>query len=121
MQEQIKLLLSKEFLNESSLDKTILIKEINLNIEKITELLISYHYKTRGRVFDVSINKSSVEMINSQMGKFSVHYAIGQFNACADVDFTERASMEMLIDVDPEKLEAIVTGEYIPERDPDEF
>jgi len=120
MQEQTKLSLSKEFPDEI-IDLITLKEELNSNIQVIAGLLTSYHFKARGRVFDVSIVESSIEMINSHMGKFTANYAIGQFNACADVDFTERASMEMLIDIDLVKKEAIVTGEYIPEREPDEF
>jgi hypothetical protein len=121
MQEQIKFSLSKELLKKDAIDIDTLKNEINSNIIVIAELLTSYHFKSRERVFDVSINENSVEIINSQIGKFIVNYTIGQFNACADVDFTERASMEMLVDVDLINQEAIVTGEYIPEREPDEF
>ncbi len=121
MQEQIKFSLSEEFPKEDIVDLDTLKREINLNIQVIGELLTSYHFKSRGRVFDVRVNENSIEMINSHMGKFTVNYTIGQFNACADVDFTEKASMEMLIDADLISRKAIVTGEYIPEREPDEF
>lgn len=121
MQEQIKFQLSKEYpLNDFS-DATILKRELQLNSKAIEALLVAYHFQSRGRVFNVTIEESSVEFIGQFMGRFFVSYTVGQFNACADVDFTERASMEMLIDIDTEKSEAIITGEYIPERDPDEF
>ena len=121
MQEQIKFSLSEGFADNGTVDLNRLKEEINSNIEKINGLLVSYHFKARGRVFNVSISENSVEMINSCMAKFLVNYTIGQFNACADVDFTERSSMEMLMDIDLVSKEAIVTGEYIPEREPDEF
>lgn len=116
MQEQIKIALSEQF-QSAEINADILFNELQKNTEKITELLVSYHFRSRGRVFNVTINHSSIILLNAEMGKFTVNYNIGQFNACADIDFTEKASMEMLIDV----REGIVTGEYIPEREPDEF
>lgn len=121
MQDQIKFQLSKEFPRDGLSDTAILKTELLLNIKAIEALLTSYHFKSRGRVFNVNIEENSVELVGGYMGKFLVSYTIGQFNACADVDFTERASMEMLIDIDVKNSEAIITGEYIPEREPDEF
>ena len=121
MQDQIKFQLSKEFPRDGLSDTAILKTELLLNIKVIEALLTSYHFKSRGRVFNVNIEENSVELIGDYMGKFLVSYTIGQFNACADVDFTERASMEMLIDIDVKNSDAIINGEYIPEREPDEF
>ena len=121
MQEQISFTLSPEFLNSITLDQARLQSELKANIKAISDLLIGYHFKTRGRVFNVSINESSIELISESMGKFTVYYSIGHFNACADVDFSDKASMEMLVDINPESATAIITGEYIPEREPDEF
>ena len=121
MQEQVTFKLSQEFLLHQSNDIDSLTDELLLNLKAIEALLVSYHFKSRGRVFDISLDEGSVTFLNPLMGKFIVKYAIGQFNACADVDFTERASMEILIDIDKEKSLGIITGEYIPEREPDEF
>ncbi|MEJ6979146.1 hypothetical protein WG906_01710 [Pedobacter sp. P351] len=121
MQDQIKFQLSEEFPRGSFINAAILKTELFSNIKAIEALLTSYHFKSRGRVFNVNVEEPSVELIADYMGKFLVSYTIGQFNACADVDFTERASMEMLIDIDIKNSEAIITGEYIPEREPDEF
>ncbi|MBC7912735.1 MAG: hypothetical protein H7Y07_01300 [Pyrinomonadaceae bacterium] len=107
--------------NLSDGDKLSLYKELVQNLDKITALLVGYHFKSRGRVINVSVIESSVEFIKPLMATFMVQYTIGQFNACADVDFTEAATMEMLVDINLEKAEAVITGEYIPEREPDEF
>ncbi|MFD2164438.1 hypothetical protein ACFSJU_18680 [Paradesertivirga mongoliensis] len=121
MQEQITFLLSEDFLAKDSFDVPALYQELNRNIKSVENLLVSYHFKTRGRVFNVTIDDSSLKLLQPLMGRFLVNYTIGQFNACADVDFSEKASMEMLIDLDPQNKKAIITGEFIPEREPDEF
>lgn len=121
MQEQTTFLLSEDFLAQRSFDVSTLYQELNRNIKSVEDLLVSYHFKTRGRVFNIIINPNSLELLQPQIGKFLVNYTIGQFNACADVDFSEKVSMEMLIDLDPQNKKAIITGEYIPEREPDEF
>ncbi|MBC8053703.1 MAG: hypothetical protein H7Y13_11625 [Sphingobacteriaceae bacterium] len=120
MQEQATFQLSGPFLAEN-IDIIALKNELQSNIKTIESLLVSYHFKSRGRVFDVRLRGESIEMLQAQMGKFLVEYSVGQFNACADIDFTEKASMEMLIDLDSINKRAIITGEYIPERDPDEI
>lgn len=94
---------------------------IRQNQKAVEALLTSYHFKSRGRVFGLAINPESVQMLSQSMAKFIVHYSIGQFNACADVDYSERAAMEVLLDFDLQAGQGILTGEYIPEREPDEF
>lgn len=116
MQEQIKITLNEAFLSAEPTAQT-LFEELVQHSDKITELLTGYHFQSRGRVFNVAVNQDSVQLISTQMARFVVTYTIGQFNACADVDFTEKASMEMLVDI----KDGIITGEYIPEREPDEF
>lgn len=120
MQEQVTFKLSPHF-DVQSTDADALLRELKHQQQAVEALLTSYHYRSRGRVFDVLIDESSVALISQSMGKFMVKYSIGQFNACADVDFTETEAMEMLVDIDGEKRVAVITGEYIPERDPDEF
>ena len=120
MQEQTTFLLSEEFLNQDTAVAA-LYQELNRNIKSIEELLVSYHFKSRGRVYQVAVDQSSLELLQPLMGRFIATYSIGQFNACADVDYNERAAMEMLVDIDPKQKKAIITGEFIPEREPDEF
>jgi hypothetical protein len=121
MQEQVTFQLSPMFLETEPVDSTSLMVEVSSNLTVIESLLVSYHFKSRGRVFNVQLVQDSVVLLSDSMGKFTVVYTIGQFNACADVDFAENASMEMLIDIDRGAGKAIITGEYIPEREPDEF
>ena len=121
MQEQTTFQLSEEFIEKYHSHTEILKTELSQQLKKIEELLISYHFKSRGRVCNVNIIDGSVQLLGQLMGKFVVSYTIGQFNACADVDFNEQASMEMLIDIDLNAKIATITGEFIPEREPDEF
>ncbi|MGV3507925.1 MAG: hypothetical protein ACO1N7_01450 [Sphingobacteriaceae bacterium] len=120
MQEQLTFKLSDEFL-KSSVDIESIKREIEQNVAIVEALLVSYHFKSRGRVFNVQINESSIELIKPVIGRFTVNYSIGQFNACADVDFVEKASMELLYDISIDTSTCTITGEYIPEREPDEF
>lgn len=121
MQEQVVFKLAEGFLSLTSADAALLGKELQENVKAVEALLTSYHFRSRGRVYNVTVDESSVELLNPQMGKFVASYTLGQFNACADVDYSERAAMEILVDIDKEKGLAILTGEYIPEREPDEF
>jgi hypothetical protein len=121
MQEQIQFKLSDEFLKQSIADEISVIKELKENIKSIESLLQSYHFKARGRVFNVVIKDVSLALLSNTMAKLLITYMVGQFNACADLDFNERASMEVLVDIDRESSQAIVTGEFIPEREPDEI
>ncbi|HEY0054459.1 MAG TPA: hypothetical protein VGB63_03795 [Pedobacter sp.] len=121
MQEQIRFKLSNDFLQQHIINEASVNKELQFNLKLIESLLQSYHYKARGRVFDVAIQNDSVELLNQDMAKVLVIYSVGQFNACADLDFNERTSMEMLVDIDKDVSEATLTGEFIPEREPDEI
>jgi hypothetical protein len=121
MQEQLTLQLTDEFVSKYSSGTDILKKELSLQLKAIESLLVSYHFRSRGRVYNVQIIPDSIELLNPSMGKFVATYTIGQFNACADVDFNEQASMEILIDLNLATKTGIITGEYIPEREPDEL
>ena len=121
MQEQIKFKLSDSFRNGPSVDSKSIGDELQRNLKAIESLLTAYYFKSRGRIFGVNLVVDSVEVLNDSLAKFLVRYSVGQFNACADVDYVEQESMEMLIDIDFQALEAIITGEYIPEREPDEL
>ena len=117
MQEQVTIKLSSQVV----WDATTFYRELLQSSDRVKDLLVSYHFRTRGRVSELSFTESSIEFFNPLMGKFVVIYSVGQFNACADVDYSERETMEILFDIDLEKSEALLTGEYIPEREPDEL
>jgi hypothetical protein len=120
MQEQIIISLSS-YPDTGVVHTSFIYEELSRQIKSIEALLVGYHFKSRGRVFDVRVIPESVEIVSASMAKFVVVYGVGQFNACADVDYAERASMELLLDIDSDQRKAIITGEYFPEREPDEF
>lgn len=110
-----------EFDNTRQVDAALILTELQLNLKALESLLVSYHYKSRGRVFDVKIQEESLRVLSDETAIFSVRYNIGQFNACADLDYTEKAGMEILVDIDRESNSLRLTGEFVPEREPDEL
>ncbi|TZF84102.1 hypothetical protein FW774_11725 [Pedobacter sp. BS3] len=94
---------------------------LSANLDKLSELLMAYHFSSRERVSGITIDKSSLYIDGQGRGSFIVHYTIGLFNACADLDYTDDAKMTVEFAVNPESGEVALTGEYIPEREPDEF
>lgn len=120
MQEKITFHLSQQFQAGSNFSES-LKNELLKYVQAIENLLISYHFVSRGRVLDVVLDEKSFILKGSSGGNFKVDYVVGQFNACADLDFTEKASMKIDFSVDIAKNEITLTGEYIPERGPDEL
>jgi len=90
------------------------------NIKRIEELLVRYHYSRREKVLNVSIDQDKIFVDQKGMGSFTVSYVIGLFNACADLDFNDKAAMKIGFRIQPDSHEIILTGENIPEREPDE-
>ena len=123
MQERTKISISSvalEGIKMQAADKELIIfNELLANKSKIEDLIISYHYKNRGRVYNVRIE--SPVLSQELTGSFNVRYAIGHFNACADIDTNEDAIMAIQISTDLSLAEINLTGEFIPEREPDEF
>lgn len=99
--------------------ESILLNELLSNKAEIEDLIISYYFKSRGRIFDLRILKPVIDKHNK--GYFYVYYNVGHFNACADIDTHEAEKMKIDIDVNLEKGALFLTGEYFPEREPDEF
>ena len=98
-----------------------LLIELEKSKEKIIELLVGYHFSERQRVFDVQILETSPVLDGQGRGSFVISYMLGLFNACADLDHSSAAKMKIEICINPESGEAVLTGEYFPERGPDEF
>jgi hypothetical protein len=123
MQERAKIGISSvalEGIKVEDVDKELIIfNELLANRDKIEDLIISYHYKSRGRVYNVHIEPPVLSQ--ELAGYFNVRYAIGHFNACADMDTSEDAIMPIEISTDLSLAEINLTGEFIPEREPDEF
>jgi len=123
MQEKIILKISagaiEELLSESAEKESIILNELLANKKMIEDMLQSYYFKSRGRIYDVKIEKPTLtEGFN---GSFKANYSIGHFNACADVDSHEEEKMLINLSIDTKRAEGVLTGEYFPEREPDEF
>lgn len=120
MQETITFQLSEQFLSEAAGGDS-LKRELLGNLQAIEALLVGYHFSSRGRVFNVSIDEDSIKHGSTLQGQCKVNYSIGQFNACADLDFTEKAFMQISFNADFSNKIVTLTGENVPEREPDEL
>ncbi|WP_207425914.1 hypothetical protein [Pedobacter sp. SYSU D00535] len=111
----------EEFKSEEPAKHFVLEELLKKKLKKIEELLVSYHFRTRGRVFDIRVEPGSVKFKNFNSGEFTAGYRLGIFNACADIDAVDIAKMliSFVLNLDTKTL--LLTGEYIPEREPDEF
>jgi hypothetical protein len=121
MQETVKIPLSKEIPGDPGQLKSMLYQDLLSQSDKIKELLVAYHFMSRERVYDVRINEGSLSVDSDGLGSFIVNYMTGLFNACADVDYNQREEMKIMVKADPAAHTALLTGEYIPEREPDEL
>ena len=99
--------------------ESIVLNELLNHRAVIEDLLVGYYFKSRGRIYNVRINKPVLD--EDCNGFFSVKYTIGHFNACADLDTNEEESMKIQIKADLETGVAELTGEFFPEREPDEL
>lgn len=93
--------------------------ELDQHEKAIENMMVSYYFLDRKRVYDVTIDKTTVEINRDGNGHFRINYMLGLFNACADVDASDLTYMDILMAVDFEKRNMILTGEDIPEREPD--
>ena len=124
MQEKIKIHLSEHYLSLAAHQPDAtqpLYSELVKNISKINDLLISYHFSKRERIVDLEIDKSSIVITSEGKGNFLVNYTIGMFNACADLDYTQKEKMIIDIEINQKTNEAVLRGEFFPERDPDDL
>jgi hypothetical protein len=85
----------------------------------IHDLIFSYHYHKKERVYDLVLQENQIFYQTANSGYFIVHYQIGFFNACADLD--HHAPEKMKIDFNFTDTTLQLKGEYIPEREPDEI
>ena len=94
---------------------------LSSRIDLIEDLLIKYHFNKREKVLNVVVEEGTFFINDDGMGKFTVNYIIGLFNACADIDYAEKARMNIVFKTNLNDHQIIITGEYIPEREPDEL
>lgn len=124
MQEKITITISEECLQairKQTNAGTRLYEEMLRQKEKIHSLLTGYYFISRRSVSDIGISEDSVIIGSNGRGSFEVTYTLGIFNACADLSFSDTEKMKINIDADPETGETVLTGEYVPEREPDEL
>ncbi|MBE7174972.1 MAG: hypothetical protein INR69_01120 [Mucilaginibacter polytrichastri] len=123
MLEQTEILLSAEFLQQSAGTAATegITRELERHNKALHDLLSGYYFMERKRVMDVQIDTGSVALDGDGKGSFQVTYTLGLFNACADIDHQEKAQMTIRIDADFTHKKAVLTGEYFPEREPDEL
>ncbi len=100
--------------------KELLCQFLNANLYDIHDMLFSYHYAKRERVYDIIIEKSDI-IYSEGKGYFTVKYMIGFFNACADLNFNDKEKMKITYNIDFVKDEIVLKGEYIPEEEQHEI
>jgi hypothetical protein len=91
------------------------------HIDDISALLTSYHWNERGVVHSVLINHDSVQMDSLGMGQFKVSYGVNIHYGCSDIDIELSKTMVIGIHINLQTGEALLTGENIPDREPDSF
>ncbi|MXV14826.1 hypothetical protein [Hufsiella ginkgonis] len=126
MQESTTIFLSpptiQHILENSGQATASLLQDLTTGIAKLEALLLSYHFQSRERVFNVSVDERSITVNADGNGHFTAVYMIGVFNACADIDHTDATRMKIDLDVKNfETGETVLTGELAYERGPDEL
>lgn len=108
--------------NKESNDRQALIKvQLDTYHNDISSLLTSYHWTEKGSVEMMEIDLDSIIIDEKGNGGFKVRYAINIHYGCSDIDIYLDKSMSININTDIISQKAILIGEYIPEREPDDF
>jgi hypothetical protein len=95
--------------------------ELENHTADISSLLTSYHWNEKAMVHTLKINRQSIEIDKSGKGRFTVNYGTNIHYGCSDIDIELENKMTINIKVDMQTRKAILTGEYIPEREPDSY
>ncbi|WP_041536976.1 hypothetical protein [Pseudopedobacter saltans] len=118
-----KILKFNQAFNQES-DSNLAIDQLDLlfkkNMYDIHDLLFSYHYTKRERVYDIILNKEDFIYSNGR-GSFLAKYMIGFFNGCADLDFNNTEKMKITFSVDFKNDTVLLIGEYIPDEEQHEI
>jgi hypothetical protein len=99
----------------------IITDELEANLSHISSLLTSYHWSEKGIVHALKIDPLSIRIDQSGKGSFITNYGTNIHYGCSDVDIELENKMRINLSVDLQTGETILTGEYIPEREPDSF
>jgi len=123
MQERRAIDLSGEVCNairhDAGAKQNLLIAKLKEQESSILEMLVSYHYESRGQVSDLLFE--DVTFHDPFSGTFKINYKVNYFVGCSDINFDEKASMTFYFKVDMASHTLELLGENIPERGPDEF
>ena len=125
MKESRELLLSEKTLDalcsRPDTVEQILFAELVEKVAEIEALIAGYHFSSRGRVFGLAIDPGSFRELGTGTWGFSLTYNVGIFQACADIDSHYSEKMRVLLEFQPEGRTVLLSGEEIPEREPDEI
>jgi hypothetical protein len=99
--------------------KALLLDELTTHDKDMLNLLTSYHWEERGVVETVKIEAESLIIDQNGTGKFNVNYAVNIHYGCSDVQIDLDKKMTISIYLDVRSGEALLTGEFFPEREPD--
>ncbi|MGV3705154.1 MAG: hypothetical protein ACO1NU_07215 [Arcticibacter sp.] len=124
MQETTKFAMSPQAMEaiENGADrKVILAQTLENEIKHVEDLLMGYHFRERGSVDHLELDTTNMTVDEQGKGSFTARYILGMYNACADLDLSDKAKMEIDFEVDFENGMITLTGEFFPEREPDDI
>lgn len=98
-----------------------LLDEIVDKKAEVEALISAYYFRSRGRVFNLRVDRESFYQLSDNRYAFVVFYKVGISNACADIDLDYDEKMVINVSLDTAASKALLTGEYIPEREPDDL
>ena len=123
MQEKLTIKVSPEFIKTliGNKNPSLTLLALTEHEAQIAALLTGYHWGEKGIVNSIRIAPDSVNIDEAGKGSFKVAYAINIHYGCSDVDIDLDKSMVINIAIDTTTATALLTGEYIPEREPDGY
>ena len=125
MKEEINIELSNGFIEAIQYHlenkEELLLVELKSKEFSIEEMLNNYYYGEKGKVFNHSVEKDSIQFRDATTGTFTIQYSINYSNGCQDISYNEKDKRAINFEIDLGKGTMKLIGEYIPERMPDEF
>lgn len=124
MQETTKFAMSPqaiEAIKDGADKKDILAQTLENEIKHVEDLLMGYHFRERGSVDHLELDTGSMTVDQYGKGSFTARYILGLYNACADLDLSDKAKMQIDFEADFDEGMITLTGEFFPEREPDDI
>lgn len=124
MKEQTKIALTSEFLyrlKNARGKKYLLLEFLRQQNASLLRLVGDYYYSSRGKVHELNVGEEII-FINDLSGSFTVCFNVNFTNGCQDLTYDHEDQlmvMKFLLDVEHSVIH--VSGEDVPEREPDEF